>query len=176
MTIPKQSDQIFINGRIFTSNPEQPFASAMIIRDGRIKWIGEQSDIAIIDGDYVDLQGHRVLPGLIDAHLHPLWLADNSTQIACTPPLVHSIAELIEEIRRVSKSTEIGNWIEGWGYDEGKLLEGRAPTRWDLDKATADIPIFITRTCTHIAVVNSKALELIGITRYAGPARWKNRS
>ena len=93
MTIRKQSDQIFINGKIFTSNPVQPFASAMIVRDGKIIWVGEQSDVAIIDGDYVDLQGQRVLPGLIDAHLHPLWLANNSTQIACTPPL--SIRSLI---------------------------------------------------------------------------------
>ena len=165
MTIRKQSDQIFINGKIFTSNPEQPFASAMIVRDGRIIWIGEQSDVAIIDGDYVDFHGHRVLPGLIDSHLHPLWLANNSTQIACTPPLVHSIADIITQIWNVCTSLNRGSWIEGWGYDEGKLLEARSPTRWDLDQASTDIPIFITRTCTHIAVVNSKALELIGITK-----------
>ena len=164
MTIRKQSDQIFINGKIFTSNPVQPFASAMIVRDGKIIWVGEQSDVAIIDGDYVDLQGQRVLPGLIDAHLHPLWLANNSTQIACTPPIVHSIADLIEQIKNVSTTQRKDHWIEGWGYDEGKLVEGRSPTRWDLDKASTDLPIFITRTCTHIAVVNSKALELIGIT------------
>ncbi|MGM0877873.1 MAG: amidohydrolase [Bacillota bacterium] len=113
----------------------------------------------------MDLKGLRVLPGLIDAHLHPLWLANASTQIACTPPLVNSIADLIEQIRNSCKSNEIGKWIEGWGYDEGKLSEGRAPTRWDLDEATADNPIFISRTCTHIAVVNSKALELAGITK-----------
>ena len=165
MTIRKQSDQIFINGKIFTSNPVQPFATAMIVRDGRIIWVGEQSDVAIIDGDYVDLQGQRVLPGFIDAHLHPLWLANNSTQIACTPPIVHSIADLIEQIQKVSTSHKRDDWIEGWGYDEGKLLEGRSPTRWDLDKASKDNPIFISRTCTHIAVVNSKALDLIGITK-----------
>jgi predicted amidohydrolase YtcJ len=165
MAIQKHSVQTFINGKIFTSNPEQPYASTMIVRDGRIMWIGEQSDLENIIGDCVDLKGHRVLPGLIDAHLHPLWLANASTQIACTPPLVHSIADLIEQIRNLCKSDEVGKWIEGWGYDEGKLSEGRAPTRWDLDEATADIPIFISRTCTHIAVVNSKALDLAGITK-----------
>lgn len=165
MTIRKQSVQTFINGKIFTSNLEQPYASTMIVRDGKIVWIGEQSGLENIEGDCVDLKGHRVLPGLIDAHLHPLWLANASTQIACTPPLVNSIADLIEQIRNVCKSNEMGNWIAGWGYDEGKLSERRAPTRWDLDKATSDIPIFITRTCTHIAVVNSKALELAGITK-----------
>lgn len=165
MKIPKQSVQTFINGKIFTSNLEQPYASTMIVRDGRIVWIGEQSDLESIEGDCVDLKGYRVLPGIIDAHLHPLWLANASTQIACTPPLVNSIADLIKQIRHLCKSTHIGKWIEGWGYDEGKLSEGRAPTRWDLDEAKADIPIFISRTCTHIAVVNSKALELAGITK-----------
>ena len=60
---------------------------------------------------------------------------------------------------------EGNHWIKGWGYDEGKLVDERSPTRWDLDRATTDIPIFISRTCTHIAVVNSKALELAGITK-----------
>jgi predicted amidohydrolase YtcJ len=155
--------QTFINGKIFTATPEQPYASAMIVKDGRIAWIGEQSDLEKIEGDCVDLNGRRVLPGLIDAHLHPLWLANAATQIACTPPFVYSIANIIEGIRNLSP--EPGTWIEGWGYDEGKLSEGREPTRWDLDKAAADIPIFISRTCTHIAVVNSKALELAGITK-----------
>ncbi|WP_342041772.1 amidohydrolase [Bacillus sp. OTU2372] len=165
MTIHKQSVRTFINGKIFTANLELPYASTMIVRDGSIAWIGEALDLENIEGDCVDLKGQRVLPGLIDAHMHPLWLANASTQIACTPPLVNSIADLIEQIRNSCQSNETGKWIEGWGYDEGKLSEGRAPTRWDLDEAAADIPIIISRTCTHIAVVNSKALELAGITR-----------
>lgn len=160
-----QSVLTFINGKIFTSNPNQPYASAMKVRDGRIVWIGELTDLDTIEGKCVDLKGNRVLPGFIDAHLHPLWLANASTQIACTPPLVNSIVELIAEIRNFCQISNIEQWIEGWGYDEGKLLEGRTPTRWDLDKATKDIPIFISRTCTHIAVANSKALELAGITK-----------
>lgn len=165
MRIHQHSEKTFMNGKIFTSNPKQPYASTMIVRDGRIAWIGEESDLEHIEGDWVDLKGRRVLPGIIDAHLHPLWLANASTQIACTPPLVHSITDLIEQIRNLCKSNELGNWIEGWGYDEGKLSEGRSPTRWDLDKAAPDVPIFLSRTCTHIAVVNSKALELAGITK-----------
>ncbi|MEH7503441.1 amidohydrolase [Neobacillus drentensis] len=165
MTNCQQSVKTFINGKIFTSNPKQPYASAMKVRDGRIDWIGEQIDLDYIEGKCVDLKGNRVLPGFIDAHLHPLWLANAASQIACTPPLVHSITDLITQIRNLCQSSETNDWIEGWGYDEGKLLEGRAPTRWDLDQATADIPILISRTCTHIAVVNSKALELAGITK-----------
>ncbi|MED4228565.1 amidohydrolase [Neobacillus cucumis] len=165
MSIHKQSVRTFFNGKIFTANPEQPYANTMIVRNGRIAWIGEESDLERIEGECMDLKGQRVIPGLIDAHMHPLWLANASKQIACTPPFVNSIVDLVEQIRKSCKVNETGKWIEGWGYDEGKFLEGRAPTRWDLDKAATEIPIFITRTCTHIAVVNSKALELAGITR-----------
>jgi predicted amidohydrolase YtcJ len=79
-------------------------------------------------------------------------------------PLVHSIEEMIEEVRKQREKQQVGEWIEGWGYDEGKLAEGRSPSRADLDKAVTDSPI-ITRTCTHIIVVNSKALEIAVITK-----------
>jgi predicted amidohydrolase YtcJ len=165
MTITIKAECTFINGKIFTSNPTKPYASAMVVRDGKIEWIGDQENLNQTVGDYVDLQGRRVLPGLIDAHLHPLYLAEASKQIACTPPAVNSIEELIEQIKNVCTSQNIEGWIEGWGYDEGKLAERRSPSRWDLDRAAADVPVIITRTCAHIVTVNSKALEIAGITK-----------
>jgi predicted amidohydrolase YtcJ len=154
----------FINGKIFTSNPDLPYASAMVVKNGMIDWIGDQEDLEKVDGECIDLQGKRILPGFIDAHLHPLFLANASEQIACTPPLVNSIEDLKKQIHSVLESKGHDEWIEGWGYDEGKLLEGRSPSRWDLDEATSEIPVIITRTCAHIVSVNSKALELAGIT------------
>lgn len=162
----KSSDIVFENGKIFTANPEQPYASAMVIREGRIHWIGEQEEAKGWDGERVNLHGRRVLPGLIDAHLHPLYLASSSKQIPCMPPVVGSIEDLIKEVRNAADELQGSeSWIEGWGYDEGKLTDRRSPSRWDLDKATQDIPVIITRTCAHIIVVNSKALELAGITK-----------
>ncbi|WHY64712.1 amidohydrolase [Neobacillus sp. SuZ13] len=155
----------YINGKIFTANQEKPYADAMVVRDGKVAWIGCQADLRKIDGDFVDLQGQRVLPGLIDAHLHPLYLANAAKQIACTPPLVYSIEDLIKQVRSLRGAQGKDRWVEGWGYDEGKLLERRSPTRWDLDQAAADVPVIITRTCAHIVVVNSKALDLAGITK-----------
>ncbi|MGE7602350.1 amidohydrolase [Peribacillus sp. NPDC097675] len=159
------SDIIYVNAKIFTANPEQPFASAMVIRDGRIHWIGEEDETEAMEGERVDLQGRRMLPGLIDAHMHPLYLASSSKQIPCMPPDVESIEDLITEVRKARKIQDPESWIEGWGYDEGKLADRRSPSRWDLDKATTKSPVIITRTCTHIVVVNSKALELAGINK-----------
>lgn len=165
MSLSNNKTSIFLNGKIFTSNPEQPYANTMVVRDGKIEWIGDQANLIEIDGEKIDLQGRRVLPGFIDAHLHPLYLANASKQIPCTPPLVNSIEELIEQIRTQRHSQDTNDWIESWGYDEGKLAEGRTPLRWDLDKAAIDVPIVVTRTCGHIMSLNSKALELAGITK-----------
>lgn len=157
--------KVFCNGLIFTSNPEQPYASAMVVDKGRIEWIGEQNELGAIEGEKIDLQGRRVLPGFIDGHLHPLYLAKATKQIPSLAPVVNSIEDLLKEIRKQRESQTSSEWIEGWGYDEGKLAEGRAPTRWDLDKAAPDAPVVVTRTCAHIVSVNSKALELAGITK-----------
>ncbi|WP_227935181.1 amidohydrolase [Alkalihalobacillus deserti] len=165
MNLIKNGDSIFINGKIFTSNREQPNVSAMVVRDGKIVWVGEQAELDVMDSACIDLQGRRVLPGLIDAHLHPLYLANASKQIACTPPLVDSIEDLKQQIRNQCESQQKGTWIECWGYDEGKLNERRAPTRWDLDQATTEFPVIVTRTCAHIASVNSIALEMAGINK-----------
>ncbi|MEH6943296.1 amidohydrolase [Bacillus sp. JJ722] len=157
---------IFTNGKIFTSNMEQPYASAMIVEGGKIKWIGEQQELNDTSSkQIIDLKGRTVLPGFIDAHCHPILLANCMKQVACTKPLVNSIEEMKEQIHKKSFEIKQGEWIEGWGYDEGKLKEGRAPTRWDIDAAVSDIPVVIRRSCEHIISVNSKALELAGITK-----------
>ncbi|MGJ9384386.1 amidohydrolase [Salipaludibacillus sp. CF4.18] len=160
--------RIFYNGQIFTSNPMMPYANAMVVREGRVTWIGigEKKDLEEeLVSHSIDLQGRRVLPGFIDAHLHPLYLANASKQIACTPPIVYSIQDLVLEIRKRQESQSTGEWIESWGYDEGKLTEKRAPTRVDLDRATTDAPVIVTRTCGHIIAVNSLALKLAGIDK-----------
>jgi predicted amidohydrolase YtcJ len=165
MSINEQNVCTFINGKIFTSNLNLLYASAMVVKDGMIEWIGDQIDLEKVEGECIDLKGKRILPGFMDAHVHPLFLANASKQIACTPPLVNSIEDLKEQVRALSETKQEDEWMEGWGYDEGKLLEGRSPTRWDLDEASPEKPVIITRTCGHIVAVNSKALRLAGITK-----------
>lgn len=155
----------YINGKIFTADDANPYAEAMLVENGRIAWVGPQDQLPAGSYETVDLQGKRVIPGFVDAHMHPVMLADFSKKISSLPPKVHSIQELKAEIRRVREEQGPGKWIEGWGYDEGKLAEGRSPTRWDLDEGCSDSPVSIIRTCGHIRCVNSKALELAGITK-----------
>lgn len=154
----------FTNGKIYTSNPDQLYAEAMKVEDGRITWIGKSDELPD-GGETVDLNGKRVIPGIIDAHLHPLYAADSVKQLPCTLPVVASIEDIKKLIRAKREVIEKGEWIEGWGYDEGKLAEGRTPNRYDIDEVCSDVPVVLTRTCVHIISVNSKALELAGITK-----------
>ncbi|MGM0414159.1 MAG: amidohydrolase [Bacillota bacterium] len=158
--------KLFYNGKIFAGSNQGEEIDAILIENERIKWLGHKSEglpPAAENSLKIDLQGKRIIPAFIDSHMHGLYLARDSKKIACTPPLVNSIGELQQEIKKRAKSLETGQWIEGWGYDESKLAEGRNPTRSDLDQATKDHPVVITRNCTHIAVANSKALELLKI-------------
>lgn len=156
---------LFKNAKIYTSDTDNLFTDAMLVEDGKITAVGDDAISSASGSNEVDLMGKTVIPGFVDSHMHGLLLADYSKQISCLPPEIGSIEELINVISEKEKDLDPGQWIKGWGYDEGKLEEGRAPTRWDLDKGSSDHPIFIARTCVHIAAVNSKALELAGITK-----------
>ena len=162
----KGTRTVYLNGKIFTSDPDNLYAQAMMVQNGRITWVGLQSELP--PGPYdavIDLQGCRVLPGFLDIHMHPVMLADFSQKISCLPPRVCSLNDLKEAIREVRRRQGSDTWIEGWGYDEGKLAEGRAPTRYDLDAGCSDAPVSIIRTCGHIRCVNSTALAMAGITK-----------
>ena len=163
---------LYHNGRIYTCDEAQPNAQAMLVSGRRILWIGSdaEAEAAAEHAEKVDLGGRRVLPGFIDNHMHPVTLAEYSQQLAVLPPEISNIAQLIEAIRKARSemgadrgSSKPAGWIQGWGLDEGKLSEGRTPTRYDLDKGAPDVPVSIVRACQHIRVVNSKALEICGI-------------
>ena len=93
---------IYKNGKIFTSDRENLQAEAMLVEGGFIRKVGtaeEIEELAPVGCRSVDLQGRRVIPGFVDAHMHPMMLAEYSRQISALPPKVNSISELIEAIR-----------------------------------------------------------------------------
>lgn len=153
----------FTNGKIFTGLDRTSFASAMAIENGHVTWIGDSNDLN--DANAIDLHGKTVLPGLIDVHTHPKYIADALHGVACTPPNVNSIKDMQAALRQ---SPAFGKgpdtWIEGWGFDETKLAEHRTPTIDDLDEISTTQPIFVYRSDCHSSIGNSKALELAGIT------------
>ncbi len=156
---------IFTNCRIFTADDANPRADSMIVEQDRILWVGSHHDMPPCSGTVIDLGGKRVIPGFVDAHMHPVMLADFRKKITVMPPQINSIEELVQAVRSVRNRQGPGKWVEGWGYDEQAFAEKRSPTRYDLDRGCSDAPVSIMRTCAHIRCVNSRALELAGIDR-----------
>lgn len=151
-------EQLFINGKIWQG---ETFSSAMAVRDGKIVWLGDSPEEKA--DDIIDLQGKTVLPSFWDIHTHPLWISETLAGVPCTPPNVNSIAEMIDALKQSKPA--LNGWIEGWGYDESKLAEGRTPTIHDLDQVSATQPVYVLRSDCHSCAVNSAALRLAGITK-----------
>lgn len=149
----------------------------LILENGRIMGTYEQTCV-VIEGDrlveigvdeicdkyrngaqVIDVEGKVILPGLIDAHLHLENLAYMYEWIDLRG--VKSIEEIRDALRIHAK--KINGWILGRGWDHELFREKRIPTRQDLDEAVQDKPVLIIRVCGHVAVANSKALEITGL-------------
>lgn len=162
------ADLLLLNGRIVTVDEGFSIAEAVAVRDGVIQAVGSTSDLEALRGDeteVVDLGGRMVLPGLIDSHIHVVGTGQLISQINCRTPPMNSIADIVAAVEKEAAEAEPGDWIIGRGWDQAKLSEHRNPTRWDLDRVAPENPVWLTRTCGHIAVVNSVALELGGVSK-----------
>ena len=161
------ADLVLLNGKVVTVDPEFSIAEAVAIKEGRFVAVGCNGEVAEVMGDeteVVDLKGKCVLPGLIDSHLHMLGTGLTLFMIDCRTPPMTSIDDIVAAVKKRAGEVKPGEWIRGRGWDQAKLAEHRNPTRWDLDEAAPDNPVYLTRTCGHVAVVNSKALEVAGVT------------
>jgi predicted amidohydrolase YtcJ len=160
-------DYILHNANVITMDPDLPAASVIKISDGKIIYVGNEigtvDPLRGADTEMIDLQGKTVLPGFIDTHMHPALYGLFLLEIDCRPAEADTVAGIAAKVHAQAQKTPVGQWLKGWGWDDSKLAERRNPTRWDLDDAAPNHPVLLKRTCGHVAVVNSKALELAGI-------------
>jgi len=157
---------IFFNANIITLDHRQPRAEAVAIQDGKIAAIGSNKEILKLKSastKVVDCKNKTVVPGLVDCHVHMLEFGLFLQELDLRD--TRSIEEMQTKLREhVGKHPEL-NWILGGRWDQEKFQEKRYPTRWDLDTAVANKPMFLNRVCGHLSVANSKALQLAGITK-----------
>lgn len=163
------ADVIFVNAKFSTLNDAAPQAEAVAVTGGRFSAVGSRADVEKLAGKstpVVDLQGRRVVPGLIDAHCHPvetLWMKDDwvDGRFPGTPSVAATLTKLSDRVARTKK----GDWIfvACVSASENKFVEKRLPSKAELDQAAPDNPVILGNG-THMAIVNSTALKVLGIT------------
>ena len=159
-------DLILTNARVLTMDQSLPRADAVAVKDGRILWVGPRSRMASWgppEVELLDCGGGLLLPGFHDAHIHLLSCASSALAVDCRPASVSSVQDIKRKIGERSSRTREGEWIRGWGYDEASLGDRRHPTRRDLDDATQRHPVRLEHRSGHACVMNSLALERVGI-------------
>ena len=112
----------------------------------------------------VDLAGQTLVPGFVDAHAH-IWKIGHLLTTLLDVRGATSLADVAARLRAHAGRFPPGAWLQGRGYNEARFADGRPPTRADLDAAVSDRPVVLMRTCAHIVVCNSRALERAGIGR-----------
>jgi predicted amidohydrolase YtcJ len=174
LAFAQPADRIWTGGPIITINDKMPRAEAVAERGGRIVAVGRRAEVLKLRGpltQVIDLQGRTLLPGFFDAHGHVTLggLQALSANLLAPPDGdVRDMASLLKTLREWMAANEAAvkkvNLIVGFGYDNSTLAERRHPTRDDLDQISRDIPILLVHQSAHLAALNSRALEVAGIT------------
>ena len=168
------ADLVLLNGKVITVDPDFSIQEAIAVKDGLIAAVGTTREIQSNVGKetrVLDLRGKAVLPGINETHMHAPFFGASRPPLSLdlTYPTVQSIEDMVEALRKRVAETPPGEWIRGFGWDQSSLEEcrndpSRLPRKQDLDSVSPDHPIVFTDFSCHTLLVNSKALELTGIT------------
>ena len=172
-SLPREAsaDVLLWGGNVITVDSKKPAAQAVAIRDGRFLKVGSDEEVRALAGGKtrrIALRGRTVTPGFIDSHQHLSQYGTDLLQIDCSPKRCRSIAAIQKAVLQEAKRKPRGEWVRGVGYDDTKTQAGKVLTRWDLDEAAPDHPVFIQQVSGHWGVANSKALEIGGVREDAG--------
>jgi predicted amidohydrolase YtcJ len=157
---------IIVNAKVHTMDRNQPSAEAVAVFGNRFAAIGSTKEIRKLAGTgtrVIDAKGELVLPGFNDAHVHFLsggfQLSSVDLRDANTPE------EFAERIRNFAAKLPEGRWITGGDWDHERWPDAKLPTKELIDQVTPKTPVFVNRLDGHMALANSLALKLAGVTR-----------
>ena len=167
-----KADLIFTHGNIYTgvTDAASSFgagkrAEALAVLNDRILAVGTRDEIMKLKGPetkIVDLDGHFVMPGFNDAHMHLASAGLEKMNVNMVG--VKTLDEFRERLRAKVEAAEPGEWVVGEGWDETLWPVKVLPTRWDLDEVSGKHPIYLERVDGHIGVANTRALQLASVT------------
>ncbi|NOZ61354.1 MAG: amidohydrolase family protein [Calditrichaeota bacterium] len=165
--IPKPSDNknrlVILNARVWTGAPEKPFAQAIAIENTTIIAVGSNAEIQpFVDENtrIIDAEGKMIAPGFIDSHLH---LLEGGCRLASVQLRdANSKKVFVERVAEFAKTLPSGVWITGGDWDHS-LWGGQLPAAEWIDSVTRHNPVWLSRLDGHMALANSKAMEIAGI-------------
>src|SRR4051812_17703137 len=159
----------YLQGRIYTNDPQHPWAEALAVQDGIVSCIGTTSHVLQECGgnaahaETVQLQEKFVMPGFNDAHVH-LGSA-GADLLAVRLNGAQTVAELERRLADSVSQHKPGEWITGFGWDHTLWPDKKFPNRRQLDEVAPQNPVFFQHVSGHVAVANSLALKAAGITK-----------
>jgi len=172
----RAADLVLENGRFYTVDAKRNWAQAVAVRDGRFVYVGNDEDVAAFKGpstQVIDLEGRMALPGLFDLHIHAL--ASGIEKLQCDLTSEGMLAdygklpddlqsEYLARVRRCAAERPDDEWVVGHGWVMDAFGPGALASRKLLDAIVPDRPAYLESADGHSAWVNSRALELAGIT------------
>jgi len=154
---------LIIGGLIATMNPRQPTAAAVLVRDGRIAFVGAAQSAAELAGDdaeVIDLAGGMCLPGFIDAHDHFSTIA--ITKLGLNLSGIVGRGAMLQAIGDWLADQEPGGLLRGYGWMPDSFAEGGPRREW-LDEVTGDRPMILFSADAHDLWFNTAAMRLAGV-------------
>lgn len=163
--LPRPADLVLRHGAVYTMAAARTWAEAVAIADGRIVYVGPDSGVQAWIGagtTVVDLQGKLVLPGFHDSHVHPVTGGIELGE--CNLNDLTTQEQILDAIRRYAEQHPSVPWIRGGGW-QLPIFPQANPHKSLLDQIVPDRPVYLTAADGHSAWVNSRALEVAGITK-----------
>ena len=170
-----KAELVITNAKVITVDRDFSIKEAVAVKDGKIVAVGTSADVETYiasDTKVLDLKGKPLLPGINESHMHVSFFGASRPPLSLdlTYPTIQSIPDMVAALQQKVAEVEPGEWIRGFGWDQGSLEEcksdpSRLPRRSDIDPVSPNNPVVLTDFSAHTLLANGKALELAGITK-----------
>ena len=159
----QKADFLILNGNVFTSDVQQPFARAVAVVGNRVAWVGSDEGAAVWRGagtQVVDAGGRTVMPGFIDSHFHLLMGSVEAADMQLDGAF--TLDEVAQTLRQWA-ATHDDLWIVGYQLRYTAIAADRPLDRHFMDAIVADRPVLLFAYDTHTAWANTRALQIGGL-------------
>ncbi len=157
-----KKSRLLTNANIITMDETLPRAEALLIQNGKIASLGNTGAFhSLIEQgiETIDMSGNTILPGFIDTHQHTMLTGLLATAIDLSG--ARSIADVLDLCQQGARKTEKGQWVRGSYLNELDLAEKRMPTRFELDRAVPDHPVYLLHPTIHLCAFNTLGFEAL---------------